>query len=285
MFFSLDEDDNNTTECPCTTEPACHALRKGYEVLYPFNMEFSLLAGCMLYIMWKNVGRHMTGTHSGHSQKITMRIVRHGGVVLGPAVGLLVLISGAVIFVFYQVWVGQRGRRLKAFLLFYGFHLSVMPLMALCSLAGTLAYRRKERLPGRGLCKKEDGGAAKNPTRSLDVLLLVGSGLGQLSLSYFSLVAALGRRPTGILGSLDLSYSLLSLLELVLQTVFIIQGLQEHKHAGLHTHTGQKRAEEETPGSEDVKVSYNSTLFGLMPTYNNNVIFHIMLHICTILMP
>ncbi|XP_036427876.1 proton channel OTOP3-like isoform X1 [Colossoma macropomum] len=243
----LDLDDGNATGCHCGRQPACSALRKGYEVLYPFNMEFSLLAGCMLYVMWKNVGRHTTGTHSGHSQKITLRIVRYGGVLLGPVLGLLVLISGVVIFVLYQVWVGQRGRRIKAFLLFYGFHLGVMPLMALCSLAGTVVYRRKERLQGRGRGKKEEGGSAKNPTRSLDVLLLVGSGLGQLSLSYFSLVAALALGPRGLLGSLDLSYSLLSLLELVLQNVFIIQGLQEHTHASLHTHSDQKRAEKETP--------------------------------------
>ncbi|KAL6475746.1 hypothetical protein MHYP_G00167860 [Metynnis hypsauchen] len=235
----LELDDGNTTDCHCGRQPVCSALRKGYEVLYPFNMEFSLLAGCMLYVMWKNVGRHMTATHSGHSQKITLRIVRYGGVLLGPALGLLVLISGVVIFILYQVWVGQRGRRIKAFLLFYGFHLGVMPLMALCSLAGTVVYRRKERLQGKEQGKgKEEGGSAKNPTRSLDVLLLVGSGLGQLFLSYFSLVAALAPGPRGLLGSLDLSYSLLSLLELVLQNVFIIKGLQEH--------SGQKRAEKET---------------------------------------
>ncbi|KAL7869672.1 hypothetical protein AOLI_G00136600 [Acnodon oligacanthus] len=228
IHFTNQEDDDNATDCHCGRQPVCSGLRKGYEVLYPFNMEFSLLAGCMLYVMWKNVGRHTTGTHSGHSQKITLRIVRYGGVLLGPALGLLVLISGVVIFVLYQVWVGQRGRRIKAFLLFYGFHLGVMPLMALCSLAGTVVYRRKERLQGREQSKgKEAGRSAKNPTRRLDVL------------SYSSLVAALALGPSDIMESLDLSYSLLSLLEMVLQNVFIIQGLQGHKHSG------QKRAEKE----------------------------------------
>ena len=256
MPFS-DPDDDNSTECYCGRQPACTALRKGYEVLYPFNMEFSLLAGCMLYVMWKNVGRHTSSTHSGHSQKITLRIVRQGGIVLGPALGLLVLIFGVVIFVLYQVWVGQQAMRITAFMLFYGFHLGVMPLMALCSLVGMLVYRRKERLQGRGHGKKEEGGPTKNPTRSLDVLLLVGAGLGQLSLSYFSLVAALALGPRGLLGSLDLSYSLLSLLELVLQNVFIIQGLHEHTHAGVHTHSGRNGAEETTAeGSVGCKVSF-----------------------------
>ncbi|XP_017543148.2 proton channel OTOP3-like isoform X1 [Pygocentrus nattereri] len=235
------EDDGNSTDCNCGRQLVCPALRKGYEVLYPFNMEFSLLAGCMLYVMWKNVGRHTTAPHSGHSQKITLRILCYGGILLGPVLGLLVLISGVVIFVLYQVWVGQRGMRIKAFMLFYGFHLGVMPLMALCAMAGTVVYRRKERLQGRERGKgKEAGRSAKNPTRRLDVFLLVGSGLGQLFLSYSSLVAALAMGPSDVMESLDLSYSLLSLLELVLQNVFIIQGLQDHKHFG------QKRAEKET---------------------------------------
>ncbi|KAJ8377677.1 hypothetical protein AAFF_G00255220 [Aldrovandia affinis] len=145
---------------------ACLLFRRGYEVLYPFNMEYYLLAGCMLYVLWKNV------------------------------------------------WVGTERRGL-AFLLFYGYHLVLVPVMALGSLAGILVLALDQR--GRGLGR-----------RGLDVLLLVAAALGQLSLSYFSLVAALAVGAQGMLGSLDLAYSLLSLLELVLQNVFIIDGLHRH---------------------------------------------------------
>ncbi|XP_026852666.2 proton channel OTOP3-like [Electrophorus electricus] len=239
-----DQDKDNVTACYCSRHPACAALRRGYEVLYPFNMEFSLLAGCMLYIMWKNVGRHVTGSHSGHSQNITLRIICYGRLLVGPVLGLLVLVAGVVVFVLYQVWVGQQARRFRAFLLFYGFHLVVMPLMALCSLVGMLVYRCKEQVQrGRQSGKCKDQGGAKNPTRSLDVLLLVGAGLGQVSLSYFSLVAALAMETGGILENLDLSYSLFSLLELVLQNVFIIQGLHEQIHPHLHTNSDHIRTE------------------------------------------
>ncbi|KAK3529358.1 hypothetical protein QTP70_029331 [Hemibagrus guttatus] len=244
------EDSENVTVCDCRRLPVCISLRKGYEILYPFNMEFSLLAGCMLYVMWKNVGRHMIGTHSGHTQKITLRIMCHGGVLLGLILGVLVLISGIVVFLLYQVWVGQKELRLDAFLMFYNFHICLMPALILCSLAGTLVYRWKESrghsqhhggeakrggsvAKGGGSVDKGGGGVAKNPTRSLDVLLLLGAGLGQLSLSYFSLVAALALGSGGILGNLHLAYSLLSLLELILQNIFIIQGLHSH----VHTHT------------------------------------------------
>lgn len=253
------------TECECGRQPACITLRKGYEVLYPFNMEFSLLAGCMLYVMWKNVGRHVTGTHSGHAQKITLRIVRNGGVLLGLILGVLVLISGIVVFLLYQVWVGKKELRLDAFLMFYSFHICVIPAMVLCSLVGMLAYHWKESTninQHQGRKAKGEGGVAKNPTRSLDVLLLLGAGLGQLSLSYFSLVAVLALGAGGILGNLHLSYSLLSLLELILQNIFIIQGLHSltHTHPHSHTYSIKNEMDGETAEAEVVcKVSFTFT--------------------------
>ncbi|XP_047672964.1 proton channel OTOP3-like isoform X3 [Tachysurus fulvidraco] len=242
-----DEDSENATECECRRQPACIALRKGYEVLYPFNMEFSLLASCMLYVMWKNVGRHTIRTHSGHAQKFTLRILCHSGILLGLILGVLVLISGIVVFLLYQVWMGQKDLRQEAFLMFYSFHICVIPTMVLCSLAGTLVYRWKEShghsqhqgrdTNGGGGVAKAGGGVSKNPTRSLDVLLLLGAGLGQLSLSYFSLVAALALGAGGILGNLHLTYSLLSLLELILQNIFIIQALHSQLYTHSHSHS------------------------------------------------
>ncbi|XP_060795143.1 proton channel OTOP3-like isoform X2 [Neoarius graeffei] len=252
------EDGENVTDCECRKQPVCVALRKGYEVLYPFNMEFNLLASCMLYVMWKNVGRHVIGTHSSHTRKITLRIMRHGGVLLGLIFGVLVLIAGIVVFLLYQVWVGRKELRLDAFLMFYCFHICVIPAMVLCSLAGTLVYRWKESTnvnQHQGGKAKGEEGVAKNPTRSLDVLLLLGTGLGQLSLSYFSLVAVLAVGAGGILGNLHLSYSLLSLLELILQNIFIIQGLHSltHTHPHSHTHSIRNEVDGETAEPEVVR--------------------------------
>lgn len=222
---------NNETVCKCSA--ACLVFRKGYEILYPFNIEYYLMAGCMLYVMWENVGRRLNpGSHPHHGQKLTLRIVRQGGILFGPLIGTLVLLVGVTVFTLYQVWVGQRQYRTTAFILFYGYHLVVMPVMSLCSLAGILVNKLEMRAKDPG----------HNPTRSLDVLLLVGAALGQLGLSYFSLVAALAVAPDGILGALDLSYSLLSLLELLLQNIFIIEGLHRHPSLALTMRTSQKKS-------------------------------------------
>ncbi|XP_040885464.1 proton channel OTOP3-like [Toxotes jaculatrix] len=219
---------DNSTLCQCSASAACLTFRKGFEILYPFHIEFYLMAGCMIYVMWKNVGRRMSPPqHVG--QKVTFHIVYQGGILYGLVFGGLVLVAGVTAFILYQVWVSQPQLRVTAFLIFYGYHLSVMPVMSFCSLAGLLVHRLERRA--------HEGG--HNPTRSLDVILLVAAALGQLALSYFSLVAALALGTSGLLGDLDLSYSLLSLLELILQNIFIIEGL--HRHPNLLTKKRQKQ--------------------------------------------
>ncbi|XP_044035489.1 proton channel OTOP3-like [Siniperca chuatsi] len=208
----------NSTICQCSATAACLTFRKGFEILYPFHMEYYLMAGCMIYVMWKNVGRRMSPGHHHVTQKLTLSIVYQGGIVYSLVFGALVLIAGVIVFILYQVWVSHQQLRFTAFLVFYGYHLAVMPVMSLCSLAGMLVHRVERRA--------NEGG--HNPTRSLDVILLVAAGLGQLALSYFSLVAALAVGTRSALGDLDLSYSLLSLLELILQNIFIIEGLHRH---------------------------------------------------------
>lgn len=209
----------NSTFCQCAASAACLTFRKGFELLYPFNMEFNLMAGCMVYVMWKNVGRGMSPGHGHHAaQKLTLRVVYQGGVVFGLVFGALALVAGVAVFILYQVWVSRQRLRATAFLIFYAYHLAVMPVMSLCCLVGMLVHRLERRASEAG----------HNPTRSLDVTLLVAAALGQLALSYFSLVAALAVGTGGPLGDLDLSYSLLSLLELILQNIFIIEGLHRH---------------------------------------------------------
>ncbi|MBN3314246.1 OTOP3 protein, partial [Atractosteus spatula] len=209
----------NVSQCHCGAHAGCRIFRKGYEVLYPFNIEYYLMAACLLYIMWKNVGRQMEPhSHPEHAQKVTLRVVYHGGVLFGPLVGAVVLLVGIAIFIMYQVWVSSAHGRFTAFVLFYSYHLAVIPVMSFCSLAGMIIHKIEARAQDMG----------HNPTRSLDVILLLGAALGQLSICYFSVVAAWGMGPSGILGGLDLSYSLLSLLELILQNIFIIEGLHRH---------------------------------------------------------
>ncbi|CAJ1081466.1 proton channel OTOP3-like [Xyrichtys novacula] len=219
----------NSTLCRCSASASCLAFRKAIEILYPFHLEYYLMVGCMIYVMWKNVGRRMSPSEPHVAQKLTLNVVYEGGIFYGLVFGGLVLLTGIIIFILYQVYVSRPHLHHTAFLLFYAYHLVVLPVMSLCSLAGMLIHTLERRA--------SEGG--HNPTRSLDVTLLLAAALGQLALSYFSLVAALAVGTEGPLGDLDLSYSLLSLLELILQNIFIIKGL--HRHPSLLAKTREKR--------------------------------------------
>lgn len=220
---------SNMNLCECGTNEACLAFRKGVEVLYPFTVELYLMAACMVYIMWKNVGRQVSPGHHRVTQKLTLDLIRQGGVVYGLVSGAVVLLVGLVIFILYQLWVTRQQFRDLAFLLLYVYHLAVTPVMSLCCLVGLLVHRVERHA-------KEGG---YNPTRKLDVVLLIATASGQLALSYFSLVAALALGAQGSLASLDLSYSILTMLELLLQSTFIIEGL--HRHPNRLTEKKKKR--------------------------------------------
>lgn len=220
---------SNMNLCQCGTNTTCLAFRKGVEVLYPFTMEFYLMAACMIYIMWKNVGRQVSQGHHHVTQKLTLDLIRQGGLIYGLVSGALVLLVGLVIFILYQLWVSQQQFRHLAFLMLYIYHLAVMPIMSICCLVGLLVHRVERHA-------KEGG---YNPTRNLDVVLLIATASGQLALSYFSLVAALTPGAQGSLASLDVSYSILTMLELLLQSTFIIEGL--HRHPNLLAEKKKKR--------------------------------------------
>uniref|UniRef100_A0AAZ3Q290 Otopetrin 2 n=1 Tax=Oncorhynchus tshawytscha TaxID=74940 RepID=A0AAZ3Q290_ONCTS len=190
------EDDNSThsydirapggsSSCNCS-HSACAVLEKAYYYLYPFNIEYSLFASAMAYVMWKNVGR-LVDEHNHHSLHFRLK-----DMLVGPAVGLVMLVAGLGTFVIYKVDV-EKGD------------------------------------PGNG------PRVGKNPTRSLDVGLLIGASFGQFTICYFTIVAVVATGAEGHLNALNLAVSLLTVIQLCLQNIFIIEGLhREPFHEDMH---------------------------------------------------
>lgn len=116
----------------------------------------------------------------------------------------------------------------------------IVSLMSLSTVIGCIVYRldRREHV------------SEKNPTRSLDVGLLVGASMGQFIISYFSIVAVVATGARGHLDALNLSWAVLTVLQLGLQNYFIIEGLHREpfhvmQEAALHTnaHAVQEHTE------------------------------------------
>ncbi|KAG8006937.1 Otopetrin-2 [Nibea albiflora] len=212
-------------KCKCS-HSVCDTFKEAFYYLYPFNIEYSLFASAMTYVMWKNVGR-LVEDHSHHSVKF-----RPKDVCLGPLTGILLVVAGLVTFILYEVDILQEDekKRNKALLIHFVMNIVIVSLMSLSTVIGCIVYRLDHR----------EHVSEKNPTRSLDVGLLVGASLGQFIISYFSIVAAVATGARGYLNALNLSWALLTVLQLGLQNYFIIEGLHREpfhvmQEAALHT--------------------------------------------------
>ncbi|XP_046894671.1 proton channel OTOP2 [Hypomesus transpacificus] len=234
---------NEDVNCKCS-HSACAIFESATYYLYPFNIEYSLFASAMAYVMWKNVGR-MVDEHSPHEHRFHLK-----DVCLGPAAGMVLLVVGLATFVVYEVDVAKedQGKRDMALMMHYLMNLVAVSLMSICSTVGCVIYRLDER----------DHVSGKNPTRSLDVVLLVGASMGQFTINYFTIVAVVASGAADYINILNLVTSLLTVIQLGLQNCFIIEGLHREPFGETHSaiaflnvHVSQSHAEMSSPYSTD----------------------------------
>ncbi|KAM3864445.1 proton channel OTOP2-like [Diretmus argenteus] len=211
-------------KCNCS-HSACDTFKEAFYYLYPFNIEYSLFATAMAYVMWKNVGR-VVEHHTDHP-KFCLKDVR-----LGPVAGVLLVLAGLAAFIVYDIDImkEEQTKRNKALLIHFTVNVVIVSLMCLSTAVGCALYRLDKR----------EHVSEKNPTRTLDVRLLVGSSMGQFVISYFTIVAMVATGASGSLNGLNLAWAVLTVVQLCLQNYFIIEGLHREpfhviQEAALHT--------------------------------------------------
>ncbi|NWS28647.1 OTOP3 protein, partial [Polioptila caerulea] len=206
---------NETALCTCPNTTICKVFQKGYILLYPFNTEYCLVCCSVLYVMWKNVGRRISHHHIPHTKpKFKLQ-----GVVFGPLLGTSAVIIGACVFMMYQIQATSLVPSRQVFVIYYSYYIVLLPLMSVGAVIGTIIHA----------LEKKELDTLKNPTRSLDVVLLMGAALGQIGMSYFSIVALVATDPRDLLNSLSLSYSVLLIFQNITQNVFVIDGLHRRR--------------------------------------------------------
>lgn len=203
----------------------------------------------MLYVMWKNVGRRITQHHAVHSKpKFEIR-----GLIFGPLLGISAVIIGICIFLLYQIQATSSSPSNYVFILYYSYYITLLPLMTIGALAGTIIHGLEER----------ELDTVKNPTRSLDVILLMGAALGQIGISYFSIVAIVAMNPKGLLNSIILAYSVCLIIQHITQNIFIIEGLHRQPlvvdEASSHNqHAMQDSTSTQSPPNEYIITPHSS---------------------------
>ncbi|NWS03907.1 OTOP3 protein, partial [Motacilla alba] len=222
---------NETTLCTCPNTTICKVFQKGYILLYPFNTEYCLVCCSVLYVMWKNVGRRISHDHILNTKpKFKLQ-----GVVFGPLLGTSAVIIGACVFMMYQIQATSLDPSRQVLVIYYSYYIVLLPLMSVGAVIGTIIHA----------LEKKELDTLKNPTRSLDVVLLMGAALGQIGMSYFSIVALVATDPSDLLNSLALSYSVLLIFQNITQNVFVIDGLHRR-----HTPPGKEEDTKEEQNRE-----------------------------------
>lgn len=210
-------------KCKCS-HTSCSIFKEAYYYLYPFNIEYSLFASAMAYVMWKNVGR-VADEHSQHDFKFCLREV-----VVGPVAGVVLVVAGIATFIVYEMemkidsYDDDDFKNNHALMMHFVMNIVIVALMSLGTALGCAIFKLDHR----------EHVSEKNPTRSLDVGLLVGASLGQFIISYFSIVAMVATGAEGHLNRLNLAWSVIMVIQLGLQNFFIIEGLHREPHHEIH---------------------------------------------------
>ncbi|XP_028310946.1 proton channel OTOP2 [Gouania willdenowi] len=210
--------------CHCS-HGSCSIFKEAYYYLYPFNIEYSLFASAMAYVMWKNVGR-VTIQHGHHHIKFSLQHV-----IFGPVFGVILVAAGLATFIVYEIELNKHDddehKKDQAVMIHFIVNIVIVTLMSIASVIGGIVYKLDQR----------EHVSDKNPTRSLDVGLLVGASLGQFIISYYSIVAMVGTGAKGHLNRLNLAWGILMVIQLGLQNFFIIEGL--HREAFHEVHSAE----------------------------------------------
>ncbi|XP_035986176.1 proton channel OTOP2-like [Fundulus heteroclitus] len=201
-------------QCTCS-HTSCDIFKDAYYYLYPFNIEYSLFASTMAFVMWKNVGRAAPeSNHHHHHARFSLK-----DVVIGLVLGILLVAAGIATFVVYEIDMktnfSDKESHDTALMMHFVMNIVIATTMCVCTIVGSAIFMVDHR----------EHISEKNPTQSLDVGLLVGASLGKFIVSYFSIIAMVATGAKGHLNRLNLSWGILMVLQLGLQNFFIIVGL------------------------------------------------------------
>ncbi|XP_039216180.1 proton channel OTOP1-like [Crotalus tigris] len=211
---TTNELDDHTPLCNCTSTTLCSIFSQGIYYLYPFNIEYHILASTMLYVVWKNIGRKVEYLQP-HKMPFKFQ-----GKAIGNILGLVVFITTIAVVVVYLIQIGRSKLKSElALTMFYLYAITVLALMCAAGIVAILIYRLED--------KSLD--VSKNPARKLDADLLVGTASGSWLLSWGSILAIISAQSHPAYTWFNLPYSVLVIIEKYIQNLFIIESIhREH---------------------------------------------------------
>ncbi|CAK8683687.1 unnamed protein product [Clavelina lepadiformis] len=201
--------------CTCTVT-FCSTISMAEVFLYPFVVEFSLVACCLLYVTWRNVGK--IAPICEHVVKPSYKLYRS---YTGVATGSLSLLCTILIIVFIGstssgVPSDQRSyfTEYKNLILYNTFTIIISTAMTIVCGLGLYLFRKISHK----ISKAESG---------LDAILLLVCVIGPITTGFFSILAVIAGDDNKISGwLLTFGAPLSVMLQCVCQIIFILYGLK-----------------------------------------------------------
>ncbi|XP_049741272.1 proton channel OTOP1 [Elephas maximus indicus] len=204
--------DDHAPDCNCTLPTLCSAVSQAIYYLYPFNIEYQILASTMLYVLWKNIGRKVDSHQHPKMQ------FKFNGVMVGSVLGLTALATTIGVVVVYMIRIGRsKTKSESALIMFYLYAIVLLMFMGAAGLVGIRIYRTNEKSLDE----------SKNPARKLDADLLVGTASGSWLISWGSILATLCAEDCPPYTWYNLPYSILVIVEKYIQNLFIIESIHQ----------------------------------------------------------
>uniref|UniRef100_A0A6I8Q6J7 Otopetrin 1 n=1 Tax=Xenopus tropicalis TaxID=8364 RepID=A0A6I8Q6J7_XENTR len=224
LGFSNITMDHHTPECNCTSS-VCSIFSQGIYYLYPFTIEYHILASTMLYVLWKNIGRTVK-----HHQQQKIHFKFHG-ITIGTILGLIVLTTTVAVLVVYLIQIGRsKSKSELALNMFYLYAITVLTLMCTSAIIGLIIYR----IENKSLDDSE------SPAKKLDSDLLVGSACGSWLISWGSILAIICAETHPDYTWYNLPYSILVIIEKYIQNLFIIECIHRKEEEPTDDHSVER---------------------------------------------
>jgi uncharacterized integral membrane protein len=200
--------------------------------LYPFVIEYSLIAAAVMFAMWKNIGNNPR-YHGEEDDRISVasrKMTAYAktdciGASKGLFFGLLTLVCGLICLILFFVLIGHNNQQVSQLAIFLA-DLSHCAILIVCILATLLGFIRVQKMKFHG----ED-------QSFLGETLLRFASCGILAYSTFNIVAGGLGVHTDLKNLLVFATGAITIIQVFLQLLFITDAQRRRIHSNSHDST------------------------------------------------
>ena len=195
---------------PCdTTTGLSGAVYTASKYLYSFTIEYSIIAGAMSYIMWKNINRRVKTQRRKTNTEFSFSFE------CGLLLGVICAMCGGIILIVNIIYIGDPTKAASSFTSYHGYRTFMNIVCILSTVLSVVGIHR-------GGWNVEH---SKNPSHVIDTFLLLLCASGSFLQGFYTIVAAANSIGTDKFAPLILFDELSHMIQAILQCFLILDAI------------------------------------------------------------